>query len=219
MSSEMGTEMEQHRYESATNERTDVIMGLRAISGHSGRQPLGLPPFINRVEVLYRHIRFFLWHATKNVIMKSVTESGLLVGDHRKSRRDAMFFCIVDPCQSSIASNVLGQSTLMSQMCAGTPIFSHYFYRGATAFRIDALQRHAFGIKLPQTVAYAAMCSENTPVRCLIDCIAIPSKSGLWDQSIKDACISDPEAEAETCLEHIMPPVGTLIQDASPNGE
>lgn len=49
--------------------------------------------------------------------------------------------------------------------------------------------------------------------------MGIHSKTVLWGQPIKDACISDPDAEADIFLESIVPLVGTLIQAASPKGE
>lgn len=141
------------RYESATNKRTGVIIGLRAIAGHSGRTPLGFPSFINRAEVTYRHTRF-LWHATKTVNRQSITEVGLLVGGHRTTRRHEMFFSIVDPCQSSSSgSNELEQSALMSQMCEGTTIVALHLYKGDIVYRVDVLKYHEFGNKFQHTVS------------------------------------------------------------------
>lgn len=55
--------------------------------------------------------------------------------------------------------------------------------------------------------------------RGLIDCGEIQSTAILWDQSVKDACISVPEAEEAIFLHNNMPPVGTLIAGASPKAD
>ena len=129
------------RYESATNMRTGVIIGVRAICGHSGRTQ-------------HQHSRFFLWHATKKMNMKSITEIGLLVGGHKMNRRQELFFAILDPCQSSSSgSTALAQSSLMSRMSAGTPTFAPYPYKGDIIFKVDVLKCHALGITSQQTVS------------------------------------------------------------------
>lgn len=207
------------RYASATNKRTGVIIGVRVICGHSGRTQLDHASFFNRIEVAYQHAHD-LWHATQKMNMKYISEVGLLAGGNKNSRRHAMFYTILDPCQSSSSgSNAVAQSALMPQLRAGTPIVAPYPYKGDIVLRVDVLTCHDVGIKLQQTLSYALLCSENIPVRCLIGCVDIQSKTALWAQSIKDTGFSDPEAEDAIFLQNSMHPVGTPTQAASPKDE
>lgn len=87
-------------------------------------------------------------------------------------------------------------------------VLHHTPYTGDLMFKNDVMTCNDLVITFSQTVSHAALCSEHTPVSCIIDCIGMLSTSVMWDQTIKVVVISDEEVKMK-CYCTLLPNLQT----------
>ena len=83
------------RFQSCTDSSGQEILYLRALQGHSGRNPID--PSLQDNVLIPNNFFMYIYHIGCAINLHSITNSGLIPGGQNLSKRQTVFFTSVDP--------------------------------------------------------------------------------------------------------------------------